>query len=76
MVSTAMQQPLNDMQIHFLQSLRFVKTDEMYQELKQIISDYHFKKLDEATDKWWKNNNMNNEKLEEILNTHYRTPYR
>ena len=36
--------PINAMQIHFLQSLRFVKTDEMFQELKQIISDYYFKK--------------------------------
>jgi len=34
--------PLNAMQIHFLQSLRFVKTDEMFQELKQIVSDKYF----------------------------------
>ena len=77
MVSTVMNSPLNDMQIHFLESLRFVKTDEMFQELKQVISDYCFKKLEEETDKWWKENDMTNEKLEEMfLNAHYRTPYK
>ena len=66
--------PLNAMQIHFLQSLRFVKTDAMFQELKQIISDYYFKKMEEETDKWWKENEMTNEKLEDLfLNSHYRT---
>ena len=66
--------PLNDMQIHFLQSLRFVKSDEMFLELKQVISDYYFKKMEEETDKWWDENNMTNEKLEEMfLNAHHRT---
>ena len=66
--------PLNDMQIHFLQSLRFVKTDEMFRELKQIISDYYFKKMEEETDEWWDENNMSNEKLKDLfLNAHHRT---
>jgi hypothetical protein len=66
--------PLNDMQIHFLQSLRFVKSDEMFQELKQVISDYYFKKVEEETDKWWDENSMTDEKLEEMfLNAHHRT---
>ena len=59
--------PLNDMQIHFLQSLRFVKSDEMFRELKQVISDYYFRKVEEETDKWWDENNMTNEKLEEMF---------
>jgi hypothetical protein len=74
MDATVTHAPLNDMQIHFLQSLRFVKSDEMFQELKQIISDYYFKKAEEETDKWWDEHNMTNEKLEEMfLNAHHRT---
>ena len=66
--------PLNEMQIHFLQSLRFVKTDEMFRELKQIISDYYFKKMEADADKWWDENNMTSEKLDEMfLNAHHRT---
>ena len=65
--------PLNDMQIHFLQSLRFIKTDEMFLELKQIVSDYYFKKMEKETDKWWDENDMTNEKLEDMfLNSHHR----
>ena len=59
--------PLNAMQIHFLQSLRFVKTDEMFQELKQIISNYYFQKMEEESDKWWDENDMTTEKLEELF---------
>jgi len=77
MESQVANQPLNAMQIHFLQSLRFVKTDEMFQELKQIISDYYFKKMEEETDKWWEENNMTNEKLDAMFaNSHYRTSYK
>jgi len=54
-----------------------VKTEEMCRELKQIISDYCLKRLDEETDKWWKENNMTTEKFDELfLNAHYRTPYK
>ena len=77
MEATIKNLPLNPMQIHFLQSLRFVKTDEMFQELKQIISDYYFKKMEEETDKWWEENDMTNEKLDEMFaNSHYRTSYK
>lgn len=66
--------PLNAMQIQFLQSLRFVKTDEMFQELKQVISDYYFKKLKEETNQWWEENEMSQEKLDEMFATsHYRS---
>ena len=69
--------PLNAAQLHFLQSLQFVKTDEMFQELRQIISDYYFKKLEEESDKWWDENNMTAEKFDEMfLDAHYRTPYK
>ena len=67
METTVANTPLNSMQIHFLQSLRFVKTDEMFQELKQIISDYYFKKMEENSDKWWEDNEMTNEKLEKMF---------
>ena len=59
--------PLNAAQLHFLQSLQFVKTDEMFQELRQVVSDYYFKKMEEETDIWWEENKMTNEKLDEML---------
>jgi hypothetical protein len=77
MEATVVNPPLNAMQIQFLQSLRFVQTEEMFNELKQIISDYHFKKLEEAADKWWDEDNMTNEKLDAMFsNSHFRTSYK
>jgi len=77
MATAIIHSPLNDMQIHFMQSLRFVKTDEMFNELKQVISDYYFNKMEKETDKWWDDNEMTQEKLDEMfLNSHYRTSYK
>jgi len=60
-------QPLNPAQIHFLQTLQFVKTDEMMQELQQVVSDFYFKKMKDEADKWWEENNMTDEKLKEMF---------
>lgn len=69
-----LQPPLNDMQIHFLQSLRFVTTDAMFQELKQMISKYCLEKAQEETEKWWNENDMTAEKLDSMFaDAHYRS---
>ena len=74
MQATLSHQPLNSAQIHFLQALQFVKTDRMMQELQQVVSNFYFKKIEEEADKWWEENDMTNEKLEEMfLHSHYRT---
>ena len=52
------------------------KSEQEREELTSLYLDYIQKKMDAASNKWWKENEMTNEKLEEILNTHYRTPYK
>ena len=77
MQATLPHQSLNPAQIHFLQTLQFVKTDQMMQELQQVVSDFYFKKMEEEADEWWEKNNMTNEKMKELFyNLHYRTPYK
>ena len=45
----------------------------MFRELKQIVSDYYFKKMEEETDIWWDENNLTNKKLDDMfLNAHHR----
>jgi hypothetical protein len=56
-------QPLNETQIHFLQTLQFVKTEKMMQELQQVVSELYFKKMNEDAEKWWEENNMTAEKF-------------
>jgi len=66
------QTPLNSTQLFVLQTLAIAKNNQEKEELTSLYLDYIQRKLDTATDKWWKENNMTNEKLDEILNTHHR----
>jgi hypothetical protein len=68
--------PLNAAQLLLLQSFSHIKSEESFEELKSVLFDFYRKKVDEETDKWWKENNMTTEKFEEMCsNMHYRTPY-
>jgi hypothetical protein len=76
MEATVGNSPLNDTQILLLQTFAHVKSKESLEELRSVLFDFYQKKLDEATDKWWKDNDMTTEKFEEMCsNLHYRTPY-
>lgn len=76
MEAIAVHQPLNETQIHFVQTLQFVKTDTMMQELQQVVSEFYFKKMEEEGERWWQENNLTEEKVEAMFSdTHYRTSY-
>jgi len=76
MESTISHAPLNSVQLFVLRTFATAKSEQDREELTSLYLDYLQKKLDIETDKWWKENEMTDEKLEEILNTHYRTPYK
>ena len=76
MEAISLQAPFNPAQLFVLQTLAIAKGDQEKEELTSLYLDYVQQKMDAATDKWWKENNMTNEKLDEILNMHYRTPYK
>jgi len=63
---------LNAAQLHFLQTLEFVKTEEMLEELKQIVRDYYIKKVQEEADRLWDEGILG----DFLLNEHLRTPYK
>ena len=76
MQATLSHSPLNATQLLLLQTFVHIKSKENLEELKSVLLDFYRKKLDEETDKWWKENNMTTEKFEEMCsNIHYRTPY-
>jgi len=76
MEATVTNPPLNAAQLFVLRTFAVANSEQDREELTSLYLDYIQKKLDAETDKWWKENDMTNEKLEEILNTHYRTPYK
>jgi hypothetical protein len=67
--------PMNAAQLFVLKTLARARDEQEKEELTSLYLGYLQQKLDAATDKWWKENDMTNEKLEEMLNTHHRTPY-
>jgi len=69
-------QPMNATQLFVLQTFATAKSEQEKEELTSLYLDYIQRKMDEETDKWWKENNMTVEKFEEMFsNIHYRTPY-
>jgi len=73
MVSTV----LNPSQLHLLRMFSYNKDEESLNELKEVLFNYYCKKMDEESNKWWKENNMTPEKFDEMCsNIHYRTPYK
>jgi len=52
-----------------------VKSDETMDEINEILSDYFARKAEEAIDKLWKDNKINDQVIEEWKNEHMRTPY-
>ena len=70
------QPTFNPAQMFVFQTLAKAKDKQEEEELTSLYLDYIQQKMDAFTDKWWKENDMTNEKLDEILNSHYRTPYK
>jgi len=67
---------LNSTQLFILQTFSTAKNEKDKEELTSLYLDYIQHKLDIEINKWWDANNMTDEKIDEILNTHYRTPYK
>jgi len=64
--------PLNDTQIFLLQAFSRVKSEKEKSDIQAMLLDYYRKRVDFQAS----NISLSNEKIEEILNSHYRTPYK
>ena len=72
MVSTVINQPLNDTQILLLQTFAKIKSEQEREEVQDLLLNYYQKRVDAQANQV----HFSNEKIEEILNSHYRTPYK
>jgi hypothetical protein len=66
---------LNPTQLWLLQLFARNGDEERLKELKEVWLEHIRKKVDEEIEKVWKEKNMGEEMMDEILNTHLRTPY-
>ena len=67
---------LNEAQLSILRLLARMKSIEMVNELKQIISNYYAQKATEEMDRLWDEGKWSKEQNEAVLKEHLRTPYR
>jgi hypothetical protein len=66
---------LNPTQLFLLQMFARDDDEERLKELKEVWLEHIRKKVDEEGKRIWKEKNMSEETMNEILNTHCRTPY-
>jgi len=64
--------PLNDTQILLLQTFAQIKSEQEKEDIQGLLLDYYQKRVDNQANQF----HFSNEKIEEILNFHYRTPYK
>ena len=72
MEATVVNAPLNETQILLLQSFSRIKSEEEKADIQAMLLDYYRKRVDFHANEI----SFSNEKIEEILNSHYRTPYK
>jgi len=63
---------LNPAQLHFLQILSHIKTNEALIDLKRLVRDYYAQQLQKEADKYWAEGKIG----DHLLNEHLRTPYK
>jgi hypothetical protein len=72
MKATVSQAPLNEMQIFLLQAFARIKSEEEKADIQAMLLDYYRKRVDSYAN----DVSFSNETINEILNSHYRTPYK
>jgi hypothetical protein len=71
METTVANTSLNAAQIFLLQSFSRIKSEQEKTEIQSLLLDYYRKRVDAYAE----NISLNDEQIEKILNSHYRTPY-
>ena len=66
---------LNQAQMDFLRLLAHFTKEEEVKELNDLVCEYYARRVDEEMDKLWEEGKWNEEKIEETLKEHLRTPY-
>lgn len=75
-METGQSTKLNDMQLFMIKLFDRQLTSEQQVEIKEILSDYFARLVDEDIDRIWEERSLTQQDLDGALNTHRRTPYR
>ena len=67
---------INPVQLHILELFNYCGREQMVSEMKDVLSDFYARKVQEEADRLWDEGKLNAETIETILQEHWRTPYR
>ena len=63
-------------QIHLLNMVSHIKTENSQELLKEQLSQFYADLIDKEMDELWDSGQSNEQKLKNLRNSHYRTPYK
>ena len=66
---------LNSMQLFMLKMFEKQLNSKQEKEIKQLLSEYFAKQIDDEMDQIWENRGLSQDDLDEALITHKRTKY-
>ena len=66
----------NPIQLHLLQMFSRMKSEEELKELKDVLSEYYFKKVEKRAAEIYKEKGWTQDTLDAMANAHFRTPYK
>lgn len=66
----------NEAQLHILDLASHIKTQQGIEQLKEQLTLFYAKLIDQEMDKLWETGEWNEQKLEQLQNTHLRTHYK
>ena len=66
----------NPIQLHLLQMFSRMDSEQELNEVKQVLSEYFFRKIEKRAAEIYKEKGWTEESLEAMSNEHLRTPYK
>jgi hypothetical protein len=76
MTAIAPHTPLNAVQLHLLNMFNYAKSKKELTELKNVLQKHFQQKVDDEMDMLWGKQKLSSAKMDEILKSHNRTPYK
>jgi len=65
----------NVVQMHLLKMFSHTRTQKSLEDLKELLAHYYSDLVKNEANEIWDSKGLTNDQMDEILNTHKRTPY-
>ena len=63
-------------QMHLVTLMSHIKSTDALDQLKDQLAEFYARQIDEDMEKLWESGEWNEQKLENLKNAHFRTPYK